>query len=45
MKRIPPLPFENPPEDDKIANWIAHGNPKTYDGKYDLVELQEWIEE
>ena len=43
MKWIPPIPPVNPPKEDKIVNRVAWPNPKTYDGKYDSVELEDWI--
>jgi len=42
-KLIPPAPTEIPPKDDKLADKVAWENPKVYDGKHDLVELEEWI--
>jgi len=43
MKQIPPAPSEIPRKDDKLADRVARHNLKVYDGKYDLVELEEWI--
>jgi len=43
MKQIPLVPSETLLKDDKVSNRIAHRNPKTYDGKCDLVKLKEWI--
>jgi len=45
MKHIPPVPYENPHEEDKIADRVARRNPKTYYRSYDPVELEEWIRE
>jgi len=39
IKWIPPIPTE----DDKLADRVVRCNPKVYDGKYDPVELEEWI--
>jgi len=44
MKWISPVLLGNPPKEDKIADRVARCNPKTYDGKYDPVELEESIE-
>ena len=41
MKRIPQLPAETPPKDDKLANRVAWCNPKVYDGNYYTVVLEE----
>jgi len=43
MKRIPQVPAETPPKEDKLANRVARRNPKVYYGSYDLVILEEWI--
>ena len=43
MKRIPQVPTEAPPKEDKLANRLARRNPKVYDGSYDPVVLEEWI--
>jgi len=43
MKRIPQVPTETPPPEDKLADMVARRNPKVYDGTYDLVVLEEWI--
>jgi len=43
MKRIPPIPLEDPPKPDKLADRVARHNPKVYEGKYDPVKLDEWI--
>jgi len=32
-----------PPKDGKVADRVAWYNPKVYGGKYDPVELEEWI--
>ena len=37
------MPAKNPLKDDKKADRVAQHNPKVYDGKYDLMELEEWI--
>jgi len=42
MKRIPPIPPEGPTKPDDVAERVAC-NPRTYEGKYDLVELEERI--
>jgi len=41
MKRIPQVPAETPPIEDKLANRVARRNPKMYDGSYDPVVLEE----
>jgi len=43
MKRIFPAPSGIPPKDDKLVDRVAQCNPKVYDRKYALVELNEWI--
>jgi len=43
MKRIPPIPPEGPTKPDDVAVRVAKCNPRTYEGKYDPVELEEWI--
>ena len=43
MKWIPPIPPEGPSKPNDVADRVAKRNPSTYDGKYDLVELEEWI--
>jgi len=43
IKHIPPMPPENPPNEDKIAYRVAQHNPKNYGGSYDPMELEEWI--
>jgi len=35
-------PYKNPLKEDKIVDGVAE-EPKTYDGKYDPVELEEYI--
>jgi len=45
MKRIPQVPTETPPKEDKLANRVAWHNLKVYDGTYHLVVLEEWIRE
>jgi len=43
MRRIPPIAPEGPSKPDDVADRVAKRNPKTYDGKYDPVELEGWI--
>ena len=43
MKRIPQVPAETPPKEDKLADRVARRNPKVYNGSYDPVILEEWI--
>jgi len=43
MKRIPHVPTETPPKDNKLADRVARRNLKVYDGNYDLVVLKAWI--
>ena len=43
MKRIPQVPTETPPKEDKLADRVARRNPKVYNGSYDPVVLEEWI--
>ena len=43
MKQIPLLPAENPHKDGKLADMVTRCNPKAYNGKYDLVEFEEWV--
>ena len=43
MKRIPQVPTETPPKDDKLADRVARCNPKVYDGNYDPVVVEEWV--
>ena len=43
MKQIPPIPPEGSSKPDDVADRVAKCNPKMYDGKYDPVELEEWI--
>ena len=45
MKRIPQVPTEAPPKEDKLADRVARRNPKVYDGSYDPVVLEEWTRE
>jgi len=45
MKPILPLPYINPPREDKIANRVAWRNPNTYSRSNDPVEVEEWIRE
>ena len=44
MKQILLSPIETPPKDDKLADRVARHNPKVYDGKYDPMELKEWVQ-
>jgi len=43
MKRILIAPVDIPFMDDELADRAARRNPKVYNGKYDQVELKEWI--
>ena len=43
MKRIPPIPPESTSKPDDVADRVAKHNLRTYDAKYDPVELEEWI--
>ena len=43
MKRIPRTCTKILRKDDKLANRVARRNPKIYYGKYDAIELEEWI--
>ena len=43
MKRIPPIPPKSPSTPNDVADRVAKRNPRTCDGKYDLVLLEEWI--
>ena len=43
MKRIPQVPAETPPKENKLVERVARRNPKVYDGSYDPVVLEEWI--
>ena len=43
MKRIPQVPIETPPKEDKLADRIAWRNPRVYDGTYDPIVLEEWV--
>jgi len=45
MKRIPQVPAETTPKEDKLADRVAWRNPKVYSGSYDPVILKEWIRE
>ena len=45
MKWIPSVSLINHSKEDKIANWVARRNRKTYDGKFDPMELEEWIKD
>ena len=44
MKQIPPIPPEGPTKPDDMADRVAKRNPRTCEGKYDQVELEEWIQ-
>ena len=43
MKRIPQVPTETPPKENKLADRVAQRNPKVYDGSCDPVVLEERI--
>ena len=43
MKRIPQVPTETPPKEDKLADRVVRRNPKVYDGTYDPVIWGEWV--
>ena len=43
MKRIPQVPNEAPPKEDKLADRVAQCNPKVNDRSYGPVVLEEWI--
>jgi len=43
MRQIPQVHVETPPKNDKLANRVARHNPKVYEGKYDPVQLEEWV--
>ena len=43
MKRNPPIPPKGPTKPNNAADRVAKRNPRTYEGKYDPVELEEWI--
>ena len=43
MQRIPPAPPINLPKEDKLIGRVARRNPKTYGGRYNPMELDEWI--
>ena len=40
MKHTPLVPAVNPLGEDKIVDRVAHRGPKTYDEKYDPLELE-----
>jgi len=40
MKWIPLVPPEISPKNDKVVDKVARRNPKTYDRKYNEVELK-----
>jgi len=40
MKRIPQVPTETPPKDNKL---VARRNPKVYHRNYDPIVLEEWV--
>jgi len=40
MKWIPPAPPEIFPKDDKVIDEVSYHKSKTYEGKYDPVELE-----
>jgi len=43
MKWISAIPCECLSKPDDAAGRVAESKPRTYVGKYDLVELEEWI--
>jgi len=43
MKQIPPIPPEGSSKPDDLAYRVAKRNRRTCEGKYDPVELEEWI--
>ena len=43
IKRIPLVPPKTTPKFDKLADTVTRSNPKVYDGKFDSIELEEWI--
>jgi len=43
MKRIPPIPPEGLSKPNDVVDRVAKRNPMTYNGKYDPVDLEEWI--
>ena len=43
MKRFPLVPPVKPTKENKVVYMVAQHNPETYDGMYDVVELEEWI--
>ena len=44
MKRIPPIPPKGLSKPDDLVDRVVRCNPKVYAAKYDLVELEEWIQ-
>jgi len=42
IKQIPLVPAEILPKEDKKTSKVAQCNPKIYDRKHDLVDLEEW---
>jgi len=45
MKRIPQVPTKIPHKHDRLVDRVARHNPKVHAGKYDRVELAEWVKE
>jgi len=43
VKRSPPIPPKGLSKHDDLADRVAKCICRTYDGKYDPVELKEWI--
>ena len=43
MNCILSVATKNPYKEDQIADGVAYRNLKTYDGKYNPMELEEWI--
>jgi len=43
ISSVPPIPSENPPKSDTLADRVAERNPKVYNGNLDPVELEDWI--
>jgi len=42
MKRIPFIPPKSTFKLDKLVDMVARHNPKVYDRKFNLVELEDW---
>jgi len=43
MSRIAPISTESISKPDKLAERMAQFNHKVYDGKFNPIELEEWI--